>query len=109
MISKLMTAFAMALMISLPVLAEDPPKKEPSAAQKAQQDRMVSCNKDAKEKALKGDDRKAFMKGCLSGEAPAAKGDAPQQTKMATCNKDASAKGLKGGDRKKFMSDCLRG
>ena len=32
----------------------------------AQQERMKTCNKDAKTKALKGDDRKAFMKSCLS-------------------------------------------
>ena len=31
-----------------------------------QQERMKTCNKDAKVKALKGDDRKAFMKSCLS-------------------------------------------
>jgi len=32
-----------------------------------QHDRMRDCNKTAKEKALKGDERKAFMKQCLSG------------------------------------------
>ena len=31
---------------------------------------MKSCNADAKTKDLKGDERKTFMKGCLSG-APA--------------------------------------
>ena len=30
-----------------------------------QQDKMKSCNADAKAKALKGDERKAFMKECL--------------------------------------------
>jgi hypothetical protein len=30
---------------------------------------MKSCNADAKTKALTGDDRKAFMKTCLSGSA----------------------------------------
>ena len=37
----------------------------------AQQEKMKMCNKDAKEKALKGDERKAFMKGCLSKKAVA--------------------------------------
>ncbi len=39
-------------------------KKAPSAAQKAQQEKMRSCNAQAKDK--KGDERKAFMKECLS-------------------------------------------
>ena len=45
----------------------DAPKKEPTAAQKAQQEKMKACNKEAGEKALKGDDRKKFMSGCLKG------------------------------------------
>jgi hypothetical protein len=39
-----------------------------------QQERMKSCNKDAKEKSLKGDERKAFMKTCLSGKNQPASG-----------------------------------
>lgn len=77
-----------------------------------QQEKMKSCNKDAKEKALKGDERKAFMKSCLSKEgAPAAAMEKKptQQDKMKSCNKDAKAKALKGDERKKFMSECLKG
>jgi hypothetical protein len=37
----------------------------------SQQEKMKSCNADAKSKGLKGDDRKAYMKTCLSA-APAA-------------------------------------
>jgi hypothetical protein len=37
----------------------------------AQQQRMKSCNAEAKAKALKGEERKTFMSGCLKGE-PAA-------------------------------------
>jgi hypothetical protein len=38
-----------------------------------QQEKMKTCNKEAKTKSLKGDERKAFMKTCLRGkEAPAA-------------------------------------
>jgi len=37
----------------------------PSAAQKAQQNRMSACNKQATEKKLKGDERKKFMSSCL--------------------------------------------
>jgi len=35
-------------------------------ARTAQQQKMADCNAKAKEKALKGDERKAFMKTCLS-------------------------------------------
>jgi hypothetical protein len=38
----------------------------PSAKMK-QQDKMKSCNADAKAKALKGDERKKFMSSCLKG------------------------------------------
>ncbi|MCO3181357.1 hypothetical protein FA224_31355, partial [Pseudomonas aeruginosa] len=31
----------------------------------AQQEKMTACNADATAKALKGDERKAFMSGCL--------------------------------------------
>jgi hypothetical protein len=34
-----------------------------------QQEKMKSCNADAKTKSLKGDERKSFMSTCLSGPA----------------------------------------
>ena len=67
----------------------------------AQQSKMGTCNKDAGDK--KGDERKAFMKECLSAKADA---KTAQQNKMKTCNADA--KGMKGDERKKFMSECLK-
>ena len=99
--------------------AADPGKKAPSPAQLAQQEKMKSCNKEATAKALKGDERKAFMKTCLSGKASAAPAVAAtavapaakkmtQQEKMKSCNKEATAKALKGDERKKFMSECLK-
>jgi len=42
-------------------------KKEPTAAQKKQQERMKACNKQATDKKLKGGERKKFMSGCLKG------------------------------------------
>jgi hypothetical protein len=72
-----------------------------------QQNRMVSCNQEAGEKTLKGDERKAFMKSCLSGEK--ADGRTAQQNKMKTCNQTAGEKALKGDERKQFMSTCLKG
>jgi hypothetical protein len=78
----------------------------PAQAATEQQNKMVTCNKDATGK--KGDERKAFMKECLSKKpAEEAKPAAnSQQNKMATCNKEATGK--KGDERKKFMSECLK-
>jgi hypothetical protein len=80
----------------------------------AQQNKMKTCNAEATAKGLgegKGDERKAFMKECLSAKpekaAKAAGAGATQQNKMKTCNKEAGAKKLKGDDRKTFMSTCL--
>jgi hypothetical protein len=83
-------------------------KKEPSAAQKKQQERMKACNDKAGDK--KGDERKKFMSACLKGSsnAPTA-AQKEQQSRMKDCNKQASDKKLKGDDRKKFMSTCLKG
>lgn len=39
----------------------------PTAAPVKQQDKMKSCNADAKAKALAGDERKKFMSSCLKG------------------------------------------
>jgi uncharacterized protein HemX len=69
------------------------------AAETKQQTKMAVCNKEAADK--KGDERKAFMKTCLT-----AKKETPQQVKMKSCN--AEAKGKKGDERKKFMSECLK-
>ena len=89
-------------------------------------EKMKGCSKEAT--GMKGDERKAFMKKCLSKDyvlkrdamagAPAAATPATpatpaassaQQDKMKACNADAKTKGLKGDERKKFMSTCLKG
>lgn len=38
------------------------------AAKSTQQNKMKTCNKEAGDKILKGDERKAFMKTCLSNK-----------------------------------------
>jgi len=43
-----------------------------SYALTAQQEKMKTCNADAKTQGLKGDERKAFMKNCLSKKPAAA-------------------------------------
>lgn len=72
-----------------------------------QQNKMKTCNADAKTKDPKGDERKAFMKSCLSAKPAAAEGGTAQQNKMKTCNADAKTKDMKGDERKKFMKECL--
>ena len=67
-------------------------------AKTPQQNKMAMCNKDAADK--KGDERKAFMKTCLSTKKMT------QQDKMKSCN--AEATGKKGDERKAFMSECLK-
>jgi hypothetical protein len=78
-----------------------------TAAQTAQQEKMKTCNADATTKALKGDERKAFMSKCLSAGGET-KATTAQQEKMKTCNADATKKALKGDERKAFMSTCLK-
>ncbi|BCA54185.1 hypothetical protein W02_13250 [Nitrospira sp. KM1] len=75
-----------------------------------QQNKMKACNAAADEKGLigegKGEERKAFVKECLSAKSPKS-GKTAQQEKMKTCNKEAGSKKLTGDDRKAFMSTCL--
>ncbi|MBF8745971.1 phosphate starvation-inducible protein PsiF [Pseudomonas putida] len=65
----------------------------------AQQEKMKTCNAEATEQTLKGDERKAFMSKCLK---------TTQQEKMKICNAKATEQTLKGDERKAFMSDCLK-
>ena len=76
-----------------------------SAPMSKQQSKMGDCNKQAEGK--KGDERKAFMKTCLSADGAAAAPATPmtQQHKMKKCNTDATGK--KGDERKAFMKSCL--
>ncbi|KWB58360.1 phosphate starvation-inducible protein PsiF [Burkholderia ubonensis] len=74
----------------------------PAFAANSQQDKMKACNSQAAGKT--GDERKAFMKDCLSAKPAKAMS---QQDKMKACNKDAAGK--KGDERKAFMKSCLSG
>ena len=90
---KLITVAALsAFAFVAPTYAADAAK-----APTAQQNKMGECNKEAGDK--KGDERKAFMKTCLSAKKQS------QQDKMKSCNKDATGK--KGDERKAFMKECL--
>ncbi|MEO5846005.1 MAG: PsiF family protein [Caldimonas sp.] len=92
---------ALALAFSTSAFAnahKEAPGMAASGAMTKQQSKMGDCNKEAADK--KGDDRKAFMKTCLSAAKPMT-----QQSKMTKCNADATGK--KGDDRKAFMKTCL--
>ena len=75
--------------------------KGASAPMGKQQSKMGMCNTDAGDK--KGDERKAFMKTCLSATpAPPAK----PESKMAMCNKKTA--GLDKEARSKAQSECMK-
>jgi len=67
--SKLMMALCCLMLAASPLaLAQDKAaKKEPTEAQKKQQERMKSCNAQAGYKKLEGNARKNFMSSCLKG------------------------------------------
>jgi len=75
------------------------------AVTNSQQEKMKECNAEASGKSLAGDDRKTFMKSCLSSKG--VKLSNSQQQRMKDCNADANTKSLKGDDRKAFMKSCL--
>jgi len=93
------SAYAAGHAASAPMAPASQPAAVAADGKTKQQSKMTTCNKDAKDKALKGDERKAFMKSCLSNKS------ATQQSKMVTCNKEATGK--KGDERKAFMKECL--
>ena len=64
-----------------------------------QQTKMAECNRDAGDR--KGNERKGFMKSCLSNKKMA------QQERMKSCNADPKARTLRGAERKGFMKECL--
>ena len=97
---------AACLALPLAAMAAD----EKTATQKKeltpQQQKMASCNREAADKKLAGDERKKFMSTCLSADGGK---KMTQQDKMTFCNKEAGDKKLAGDERKKFMSSCLSG
>ncbi len=90
--NKLISVFAIGIALTVGIAHAE------EKAKTAQQTKMGTCNQEAADK--KGDERKAFMKTCLSAKP------VTQQSKMKTCNADAGDK--KGDERKAFMSQCLK-
>ncbi len=73
----------------------------PVAMASPQTDKMKSCNAEAKDK--KGDERKAFMKTCLSGKAEEA---SPAAAACATKAVSKEGKPLAGAAKAAFMKKC---
>ena len=84
---------AAAFAVAAPAFAADAP------ATNSQQDKMKACNTQAEGKT--GDERKAFMKTCLSAKP------AKPESKMAMCNKQTA--GMSGDARSKAQSECMKG
>jgi len=91
-------AFAVTPVFAADAPKTEKPKKAPSAAQQAQRNKMKECNVQAAGK--KGDERKAFMKQCLSsGHAAATPG-------MSACESQAAEKKLAGAAKTSFVKKC---
>jgi hypothetical protein len=97
---QLITAAALAIAFAAPSFAASHAAAAPMADKKptAQQSKMADCNKEAGDK--KGDERKAFMKSCLSGK-PAATAASP------ACEKSADEKKLAGAARSSHIKKCM--
>lgn len=65
------------LLATSPLAFAQDKAKQPSAKQKAQQERMKECSAQAKGK--KGDERKQFMSACLKGASSAPSGKTLEQ------------------------------
>ena len=89
-----------AMVCAGPSLAADT-KSTDTKTTNSQQDKMKSCNAEAADK--KGDERKAFMKTCLSAAPPA---PAKPESKMAMCNKKTA--GMAKEERSKAQSECMK-
>ncbi len=94
---------ACALALALPAFGQAQKAPDTKAADakpaNSQQNKMTMCNEKAGDK--KGDERKTFMKTCLSA-APAM-----PESKMAMCNKKTA--GLAKEERAKAQSECMKG
>ena len=59
------TLLAVFAAVAAPEGAKTVTAVERPSAQETQQDKMKRCNAEAREKSLKGDERRAFMSACL--------------------------------------------
>ncbi len=93
---QLLAVLAMGLTLSLGAITAA--HAADGDAKTKQQGKMATCNADAGDK--KGDERKAFMKTCLSAKPAAA---APS----AACEKSAADKKLAGAAKGSHIKKCM--
>lgn len=72
-----------------------------------QQEKMKACNAEARTKALKGDERRTFMSGCLAVSPEEKQARLAQREKAKSCTAEARGKGLKGDEKKTFLAQCV--
>ena len=94
---KFLAMMVLSAFVAAPAIAAD----TKAATTNTQQDKMKACNDQAGDK--KGDERKAFMKTCLSNKPAEA---AKPESKMAMCNKKTA--GLSKDERAKAQSECMK-
>ena len=58
-----------AALLAAPLCASGADDKAKTPQQQKQQAKMKACNKEARDKSVKGDDRKKFVAECLKGPA----------------------------------------
>ena len=95
-----MKRFTLAIALGLAAFAAHAEDKAPTA----QQSKMATCNKEAADK--KGDERKAFMKTCLSAKAGGGTAAADPAASPA-CEKSAADKKLHGAAAKSHIKKCM--
>lgn len=77
-----------------------------SAFAATQQEKMRTCNAEAKSKSLKGEERRAFMSQCLTLTPEEKQERLALREKAKTCAAEAKTKSLKGQERKQFIAEC---
>jgi hypothetical protein len=65
---KVLIGAVCALLLATSTAAGADDGKPSPQPRRTQSEKMKQCNQEAKEKKLKGDERKTFMSGCLRGD-----------------------------------------
>ncbi len=97
---KILLAISIALPLSVAFIST------PATAASTRAEARAMCKKDSA--AMKGAERKAFVKDCMAKNAPPKKAPSAQNLKMKTCSADFKATGKPSSERKTFMSTCMK-
>ncbi|MBI1394760.1 MAG: phosphate starvation-inducible protein PsiF [Betaproteobacteria bacterium] len=72
-----------------------------------QQEKMRTCNAEAKTQALKGQERRDFMSRCLAVSPEEKEARLARRQKAKSCAAEARDKSLKGEERKSYIAECV--